>query len=117
MNTDKIYAQQLASEYAPKKESKVVALKKLDRRAKLPANIFAYTFGIAAALLLGVGMCLCMKVIGDGSVGSMALGIGVGVLGMLGMGVNYPVYQKLLSRGKEKYAFEIIELAKEIGEE
>lgn len=40
MNTDKIYAEQLANEYAPKDTSKVVALKKLDARAKLPANIF-----------------------------------------------------------------------------
>lgn len=39
MNTDKIYAEHLANEYAPKNDSKVVALRKLDRRAKLPANI------------------------------------------------------------------------------
>lgn len=38
MNTDKIYAEQLANEYAPKDTSKVVALRKLDARAKLPAN-------------------------------------------------------------------------------
>ena len=30
MNTDKIYAQNIASEYAPKDDSKIVALKKLD---------------------------------------------------------------------------------------
>lgn len=117
MNTDKIYAQQLASEYAPKNESKVVALRKLDRKAKLPANIFAYTLGVVAALVFGTGMCLAMKVIGDGSAASMVVGIVVGVLGMLGAGVNYPLYQKLLARGKAKYAFDIIELAKEIGEE
>ena len=27
---------------------------------------------------------------------------------------NYPLYKKLLKKGKEKYAFEILELAKEI---
>ena len=55
MNTDKIYAQQLASEYAPKNESKDVALRKLDRKAKLPANIFASTLGVVAALVFGTG--------------------------------------------------------------
>ena len=35
MNTDKIYAEQLANEYAPKDTSKVVALRKLDAKAKL----------------------------------------------------------------------------------
>ena len=32
MNTDKIYAEAIANEYAPKDTSKVVALKKLDRK-------------------------------------------------------------------------------------
>ena len=44
MNTDKIYAEAIANEYAPKDTSKVLALKKLDRKAKNKANIFAYTF-------------------------------------------------------------------------
>ena len=56
MNTDKIYAESLAEEYAPKDTSKVVALRKLDARAKLPATIFTYSLGIAAALVAGVGM-------------------------------------------------------------
>ena len=51
MNTDKIYAEQLANEYAPKDTSKVVALRKLDAKAKLPANVFTYTFGIITALV------------------------------------------------------------------
>ena len=42
MNTDKIYAEQLANEYAPKDTSKVVALQKLDAKAKLPANFYLY---------------------------------------------------------------------------
>ena len=42
MNTDKIYAEQLANEYAPKDTSKVVALRKLDAKAKLPANVFTH---------------------------------------------------------------------------
>lgn len=65
MNMDKIYAEQLANEYAPKDASKVVALRKLDKRAKLPATIFTYTFGIISALITGIGMCLSMNVIGE----------------------------------------------------
>ena len=41
MNTDKIYAEALANEYAPKEASKVLALKKLDMKAKSKANIFS----------------------------------------------------------------------------
>lgn len=62
MNTDKIYAEQLANEYAPKDTSKVVALKKLDAKAKLPANIFTYTLGVISALVFGTGMWPCYGV-------------------------------------------------------
>lgn len=116
MNTDKIYAEQLANEYAPKDTSKVLALKKLDAKAKLPANIFAYSFGVLSALVMGVGMCLCMGQIGPGGAVSMAAGVVIGLLGILGAGVNYPIYRNLLEKGKKKYAFEIVELAKEISE-
>ena len=116
MNTDKIYAEQIANEYAPKDTSKVVALRKLDTKAKLPANVFAYSVGIVSALVFGTGMCLAMGQIGSGTTGSFVLGILIGVLGMAGMGINYPVYKRILENGKKKYAFEIMELAKEISE-
>lgn len=116
MNTDKIYAESIANEYAPKDTSKVLALKKLDRKAKNPANIFAYSFGIVAALVLGLGMCLAMQVIGSG-VGMMVLGIVLGVIGIAGAGVNYVIYKRLLEKGKQKYAYEIMQLAKEISGE
>lgn len=69
MNTDKIYAEQLANEYASEEASRVVALRKLDRRANLPATVFTYTFGIVFAPVFGVGMCLAMQVIGAGTAG------------------------------------------------
>jgi len=116
MDTDKIYAEQLANEYAPKDTSKVVALRKLDAKAKRPAMIFTYTLGVVSALVLGVGMCLAMGQIGSGSTVSFVLGIIIGVIGLVGMGVNYPIYKRILEDGKKKYAYEIMELAKEISE-
>ena len=116
MNTDKIYAESIAKEYAPKDHSKIIALRKLDHQAKLPANIFAYSFGITSCLVAGLGMCLSMQVIGSGTA-MMVLGIILGLLGFACCGINYPIYQKLLKKGKEKYAYEIIELAREISEQ
>lgn len=117
MNTDKIYAEQLANEYTPKNDSKVIALRKLDARAKLPATIFTYAFGIISALITGIGMCLSMGVIGNSTTTIFVLGVVIGIIGLAGMGLNYPVYKKMLAKGKQKYAFEIMELAKEISEE
>ncbi len=116
MNTDKIYAERIASEYASKETSKVNALRKLDAKAKRPSNIFAYVFGIVFTLVLGVGMCLSMGVLGDGSKGTFALGIALGVVGIAGMCVNYPIYRKLLKKGKNKYGADIIELARKISD-
>ena len=115
MNTDKIYAESIAKEYAPKDSSKIVALRKLDRKAKLPATIFTYTWGILFVLVFGTGMCLGMQVIGSGIIG-MVIGIIIGIIGMIGCGVNYPIYKKMLENGKKKYAYEIVELAREISE-
>ena len=117
MNTDKIYAESIANEYAVKDTTKVVQLKKLDKKAKLPANVFAYTFGVVSSLVFGVGMCLAMKVIGDASAVATAAGIIVGTLGIVGVSVNYPIYKKLLKNGQDKYAADILRLAKEISEE
>ncbi len=116
MNTDKIIAEAIAKDYAPKESSKIVALKKLNNRAKLPATIFTYSCGIVSALVFGTGMCLSMKIIGNG-IAAVVSGIIVGISGLIGCGVNYPVYKKILEKGKSKYAFEIMQLAREIAEE
>lgn len=116
MNTDKIFAEAIANEYTPKDTSKVVALRKLDRKAKRPAEIFTFTFGVIAALIMGVGMCLSMKVIGGGSTSMVALGVVIGIAGIIMAGINYPIYKKMRENGKKKYAFEIVELAKEISD-
>ena len=110
---DKVFAENIANEYSEKKDSKVVALKKLDRKAKTPALVFGYTFGSVMSLVLGVGMCLAMNVIGSGIL-MFILGIVIGVVGIIGMTINPVIYNKILEKGKKKYAYEIIELAKEI---
>ena len=115
MNTDKIIAESIAKDYAPKESSKLVALKKLDNKAKLPATIFTYSCGIISALVFGTGMCLSMQVIGNGLTG-MVLGMAVGIIGLIGCGVNYPIYKKMLEKGKAKYAYEIVQLAREIAD-
>ena len=108
MNTDKIYAEHIANEYSAKKESKVIALKKLDRKAKLPADIFVYTNGIIMSLILGLGMSLSMNVIGNGKF--TVLGIVIGIFGIIGVSTNYFSYKKILKNSKEKYAQDIINI-------
>ncbi|SEQ50323.1 hypothetical protein SAMN02910382_03235 [Butyrivibrio sp. TB] len=44
----------------------------------------------------------------------MVIGVLLGIVGVAICIINFPLYKKLLKKGKEKYAFEILELAKEI---
>ena len=115
MNTDKIYAESIAKEYAPAESSGIVALRKLDRKAKRPAAVFAYVFGTLSTLVAGTGMCLSMQVIG-GTPSLTVLGYIVGIVGFTCVGINYPIYRKILESRKKKYAFEIVELARAISE-
>ena len=117
MNTDKIYAEQIANEYSEKQTSKVKALKRLDAKAKNPAHIFAYTFGIICSLILGTGMSLAMGVIGAGSIFMIVLGVVIGFIGIFGVSVNYYIFKKILEKSRKKYANDILELAKQISEE
>ena len=117
MKTDKIIAERIASEYAPKEDRKIVALMKLNKKAKQGAEIFAYTFGIVCSLILGTGMSFAMGVIGDESLITMIIGIIVGVIGIFGVSINYFIYKRILEKGKNKYGSDIIRLAKEIAEE
>ena len=116
MNTNKLTAQTIARNYTSREDSKITALKKLDKKAKRPARVFAYTFGSAFSLVAGTGMTLAMQKIGSGTE-MMILGIVIGLIGFTACAINYPIYKAILNKSKKKYAFDIVELAREICEE
>ena len=116
MNTDKIYAKKIASEYANKQTSKVKQLKRLDKWIRKPTIIFAYTFGIISSLILGLGMCLSMKVIGTGTL-CFIIGLILGIVGIVCVSVNYYIYCKILERRKKENANDVLLLAQEIIDE
>lgn len=117
MNTDKIYAESIANEYSVKNDSKIVALKKLDKKVKDFPLIIAVTIGVISSLTLGTGLCLSMGVIGGATAATFVAGIILGVIGIIGMSVNYPVYKRILANRKNIYAGDIIRLADEICKE
>ena len=116
MNENKILAESIAKEYLAKQDSKIIALKKLDAKAKRPARVFSIIFGITFSLVAGTGTSLAMQVIGNTTL-HFILGIVLGVIGFTACTVNYPIYRAMLKKGKEKYGFEIVELARDICEE
>lgn len=114
MNTDKIFAESIANEYSVKNDSKVLALKKLDRKVKRFPIALAVSVGIISILLFGTGMSLCMGAIGGNSNTAFAAGIILGIVGIIGMVINYAIYKRILTNRKSKYAGDIIRLANDI---
>ncbi len=60
------------------------------------ASVFAYLFGIVAALIFGGGMCLVMLI--EGSIPALAGGIALGVVGLALCGVNVLLYKKIADK-------------------
>lgn len=104
------YVEKIRGNYAEKKADKLEELRALDKKARRPAKIFAYAFGAVGALVLGTGMCLAMKVIGD----LFALGVVVGVVGIAMVSLTPLLYGAILKRGKRRYAEQVISLSDEI---
>lgn len=111
MDNEKTKIEKIRESYLEKELTKLEELKKLDKRAKYPAKIFAYVYGSLSSLVLGVGMCLAMNVLGAGLSFAMPLGICVGILGIILVSTTYSIYQKVLKNRKEKYSSRIIKLS------
>lgn len=107
---ERAIAEQIRERYTEKRRTKLDELKELDRKVKRPAEIFAYCFGIAGALVLGTGMCLAMKA----AASWVPLGIVVGCVGIAMTVANYFIYKAIIKSGKRKYAKQILALSDEL---
>ena len=105
--------QAIRKKYLTKSESKLEELKRLDETVQASGMVESLCAGIGGALIFGLGLCLAMQVIGSGLV-MMIIGVLIGIVGMAGMLVAYPVYRKVFSATKEKYAPRILELTAEL---
>lgn len=110
MEEEKEFAQRIKEEYTEKDETNLDDLRKLDRKVKTFPTAFAYIFGVFGSLILGVGMCLAMNVLG-GTTAWMIVGIVVGLIGIVLVSVTAPIYNKMLSSRKKKFANEILALS------
>lgn len=120
-NDQEFLVQKIRTQYTEKENTQLDALKALDKKVKKPANIFAYTFGVIGSLVLGSGMSLAMNVIEPGtyfgitiSENMMLPGIIIGILGIVMVSINYPIYKRILNSRRNKYAGKIVALSEEI---
>ena len=115
-NDQQFMAQKIRTQYMEKQTTGLDELRRLDRKVKRPANIFAYIFGSLGAIVMGFGMSLVMTDLAEkiGMANPMVFGIIIGVVGMIMAIVNYPVYKAILGRRKKKYADRIFKLSENL---
>lgn len=111
--------QKIRTEYTEKQHTELDKLRELDRKVRTPANVFAYIFGSASALIMGAGMSLVMTDIGDavGAANPMVPGLIIGIAGLAMTIANYSIYRCILSGRRKKYAPEILRLSDAIMKE
>ncbi len=105
----------IRKKYLPKEEDKMEQLRKLHAIPTQKAQAASLAVGIIGTLIMGTGMSLAMTDIGSalGSL-SMAIGIAIGIVGMVLVGLAYPLYNRVLKKQREKIAPEILRLSDEL---
>ena len=115
-NDQEFLVQKIRSQYTEKESTELDALRELDAKVKRPANVFSYVFGSISAIIMGAGMSLVMTDIGAtiGIADPMIPGIAIGIVGMLMAIINYPIYKRIMSPRRKKYADKIVKLSDKI---
>ena len=107
---------EIRKKYLPQNESKIDELKRLDALVQGSGVVEALCAGFIGFMLLGLGVCLTVQIIGFGG-WLIALGILLAIVGIIGMAVASPMYRRIFSKTKAKYTPRILELAAELSGE
>lgn len=102
----------------PEKEEddKMERVRRLDESVTKKATSVALIIGIIGALVMGTGMSFIMTDLGEiiGTPLDMIIGIVLGLIGMVGVAMAYPIYQYVIKVQKKRVAPEIIRLTDEL---
>lgn len=101
--------QHIRQKYMPKEADKLAQLRILDSRTTRPGCIAALIIGTISALVLGVGMC-CTMVWQQ----FFAAGIFIGIIGIIGICITYPIYLAITKHQRQKLAPQIMQLSQEL---
>ena len=100
----------IKKKYLPPEEDKMEQLRKLDASVTLHATMWAIVIGVIGTLIFGAGMSCTL--VGARNLFVPGIVLGLGGFGI--MGASYPLYMKLVKKGREKLAPQILALAEEL---
>ena len=100
----------IREKYLPpeERETKMDQLRRLDASVAQKGTVWSLILGIISALVMGVGMCCCMVW------NLFAVGIAIGILGIAGVSMAYPLYSWLVQKERERMAPQILKLTEEL---
>ena len=100
----------IRNKYIPHEEDKMEQLRRLDESVTKKGTVISLIVGIISTLVLGIGMCCCL-VWADRF---FVLGIIVGIVGIAGISLAYPIYAYVTKKERERIAPQIIRLSDEL---
>ena len=99
-------------------EDKMARLRRLDASVTEAAQIVSLIFGVIGALILGLGMSLCMTDLGSffglPETAALIVGIAIGIVGGILAALAYPTYNAIVKKRRQKLAPEILRLTDEL---
>ncbi|MBP3437716.1 MAG: hypothetical protein J6K61_07440 [Clostridia bacterium] len=111
----------IRKKYMPREEfaeeDKMELLRRLDAGVTKKATALSLVIGILGALVLGTGMSLAMTELGSflgSQTVAILVGAGVGLFGIAGVALAFPLYELITKRERQKIAPEILRLTEEL---
>ncbi|MBR2346663.1 MAG: hypothetical protein IKA68_03560 [Clostridia bacterium] len=105
-----------AEDSARTDESSIERLRRLDASVTKKGTVASIIVGVISSIVMGAGMSLIMTDIGAFLPEMLALfiGIAVGVVGMVGVALAYPIYKAITKKERERIAPEVLRITEEL---
>lgn len=105
-----------AEDSARTDESSIERLRRLDASVTKKGTTVSLIVGTLGSILMGSGMSLVMTDLGALLPGllSLFIGIAVGVVGIVGVALAYPIYKAITKKERERIAPEVLRLTEEL---
>ena len=105
-----------ADDSARTDESSIERLRRLDESVTKKGTTVSLIVGTLGSILMGSGMSLVMTDLGALLPGllSLFIGIAVGVVGIVGVALAYPIYKAITKKERERIAPEVLRISEEL---
>lgn len=105
-----------AEDSARTDESSIERLRRLDASVTKKGTTVSLIVGTLGSILMGSGMSLVMTDLGALLPGllSLFIGIAVGVVGIVGVALAYPIYKAITKKERERIAPEVLRISEEL---